>query len=593
MIGRRAFVGGGLGAALLSGPAVRAWAQSAPPTLVLHNARITTQAGRDGQAIALREGLIQAVGSNRQIRALAGTGTRMLDLRGARVIPGLNDSHLHLTRQARFHNLELRWESVTSLDEGLRMIAEQAKRTPAGQWVRVVGGWSRAQMRERRSPTPEELNAAAPNTPVMVLFLYSEAILNRAGVQALGITSETRPPPPGKGMRYDIQPSGGAILRAEPYPQLLYKAIADLPALSPADQANSAQHWYRELNRLGLTSAVDAGGGGHLWPDDYTATGTLAEAGALPIRIGSYLFPQKAGEELAAFKGWTANERLAVNRAAELLEGFTVEGAGENLVASAGDYENFLSPRPELGTTMERDLTQVVEVLARAQWPIRLHATYDQSITRMLDVFEPVFKATGYRARWAFDHAETISPRNIARVRALGGGVSVQDRLAYAGELFAERYGAATAGDAPPLRALLAAGIPLGAGTDGTRVSGYNPWVALRWMTTGQTAAGTVLRPPSARLSRAQALRAFTIGSAWFSGDETRKGRLAPGQFADLAVLSEDYFSVPGERIAQIQSVLTVTGGRIVSGAGEFATLAPPLPPVSPPWSPVAHFGAR
>jgi predicted amidohydrolase YtcJ len=216
-------------------------------------------------------------------------------------------------------------------------------------------------------------------------------------------------------MRYDVQPSGGVVLRAEPYPQLLYKAIADLPGLSAADQANSAQHWYRELNRLGLTSAVDAGGGGHTWPDDYVASHGLARAGDLPIRIGNYLFPQKAGQELAEFRGWTERERLAVNRASELLEGFTIEGAGENLLAAAGDYENFLAPRPELAPEMEAGLTEVVTVLARAQWPIRIHATYDQSITRFLAVFERVFQATGYRARWAFDHAEGSRPRTSPR----------------------------------------------------------------------------------------------------------------------------------------------------------------------------------
>ena len=593
MIGRRHVLAGGVAAGLASTVDVRAWAQANAPDLILHNARITTQAGRDVGAIAIRDGRVLATGTDRTILALAKGTTRVLDLKQARVIPGLNDSHLHLTRQARFHNLELRWEGVTSIAQGLRMIGEQARRTPPGQWVRVVGGWSRDQMAEKRGPTVAELDAAAPNTPVFVMYLYSEAMLNSAGARALGIDANTPLPAPGRGMRYDVQPSGGVVLRAEPYPQLLYKAIADLPGLSAADQANSAQHWYRELNRLGLTSAVDAGGGGHTWPDDYVASDGLARAGDLPIRIGNYLFPQKAGQELAEFRGWTERERLAVNRASELLEGFTIEGAGENLLAAAGDYENFLAPRPELAPEMEAGLTEVVTVLARAQWPIRIHATYDQSITRFLAVFERVFRATGYRARWAFDHAEGISPANIAKVKTMGGGISVQDRLAYAGEVYAERYGRAQASNAPPLRRILAAGIPMGAGTDGTRVSGYNPWVALRWMSAGLSAGGQVVRSPADRLSRAQSLHAFTIGSAWFSGDERVKGRLAPGQFADLAVLSDDYFAVPDRDIAAITSTLTVTGGRIVHGAGDHADLGPPLPPVSPSWSPVNIMGER
>jgi predicted amidohydrolase YtcJ len=164
-------------------------------------------------------------------------------------------------------------------------------------------------MAEKRGPTVAELDAAAPNTPVLVMYLYSEAVLNSAGAKAMGINASTSLPAPGKGMRYDVQPSGGVVLRAEPYPQLLYKAIADMPGLSAADQANSALHWYRELNGLGLTSAVDAGGGGHNWPGDYAASDALAKSGDLPIRIGNYLFPQKAG------RSWP-NSRLDRARAA-------------------------------------------------------------------------------------------------------------------------------------------------------------------------------------------------------------------------------------------------------------------------------------
>jgi predicted amidohydrolase YtcJ len=213
---------------------------------------------------------------------------------------------------------------------------------------------------------------------------------------------------------------------------------------------------------------------------------------------------------------------------------------------------------------------------------------YDQSITRFLNVFERVFKDTGYRARWAFDHAETISPANIARVRALGGGIAVQARLAYAGDVYGQRYGREAASLAPPLRQILSARIPMGGGSDGTRVAGYNPWVALRWMTAGLTVGGQTVRTPRERLTRAEALNAYTLGSAWFSGDERVKGRLAPGQYADLAVLSDDYFRVEDRAISTIVSTLTLTGGRIVHGAGDFAGLAPKLPAVSPSWSPVA-----
>lgn len=560
------------------------------PDIILTNARITTQdpARPEAEAIAIKDGVVTAVGTDTEVRASAGPGTRVIDAAGRRVIPGLNDSHLHATRGGKFYTLELRWDGVESLERGLEMIREQAARTPEGQWVRVVGGWSPHQFRERRTPTIAELNAAAPDTPTLVVYLYSMGFLNRAGAAALGITPETLAP---KGGRFEFV-DGGVILHASPNPMILYGTIARLPGLSPADQVNSTIHFYRELNRFGLTSAVDPGGGGHAYPADYTATTTLAsDTQGLTIRISNYLFAQKAGSEVADIRVWTDRERIGIDRAVGLLNGFVIRGAGENLVWSAGDFENFLADRPELAPEMEADLESAVRLLAEKQWPIRIHATYDESISRILDVFERVFAETGYTARWAIDHAETVSPANLARIRRLGGGIAVQNRMAFAGEAFVDRYGPEAASHAPPLRAMLDAGIPVGAGTDATRVSSYNPWLSIHWLVTGETVGGTALASPENRLTREEALSLFTVGSAWFSGEEAIKGRLAPGQLADLAVLSADYLTVPEDQIRQIESVLTIVGGRIVHASGDFGAHAPALPPVAPTWSPVATFG--
>jgi predicted amidohydrolase YtcJ len=520
---------------------------------------------------------------------LRGDRTRVIDAGGRRVIPGLNDSHIHAVRGGRFYNLELRWDGVELLERALQMIGEQAKRTPKGQWVRVIGGWSPYQFKERRMPTVTELNAAAPDTPVFILFLYSQGLMNKAGVEVLKLTPQSTPP---EGGRYEFVEGGGAILHAAPNPTILYTTIAKLPQLSAEDQINSTMHFYRELNRFGLTSAVDPGGGGHAYPTDYKASDVLARQPGFPLRISNYLFAQKAGTELQDYEKWTAGEKLNLNLAAARLNGYVLEGAGENLVLSASDFENFMAPRPELKEKMDKELAAVVRVLAKHQWPIRIHATYDQSIARMLDVFEPVFKETGYKARWAIDHAETISEKNLARIKSMGGGIAVQDRMAFAGEIFAERYGQVAATHAPPLRAMLRAGIPIGAGTDATRVSSHNPWLCLYWMVTGKTVGGRQLFSPENRLSREEALRLYTVGSAWFSGEQEIKGRIAPGQLADFAVLSSDYLTVPEEQIRTIESVLTVTGGDVV-----YATEAIPgvtataVPPVSPEWSPVAVFG--
>lgn len=567
----------------------------AAPELIIYNAKISTQNVNQpsAEALAVRDGLILKVGDNESIRALGGEETVALDAGQRRLIPGLNDSHTHVTRACRFYNLELRWEGVPSLKVGLEMIREQAKRTPKGQWIRVIGGWSPYQFTEKRFPTPAELSHAAPDTPVFVMYLYSRGFLNQAGINALGITATSKAP---KGSYYELgdngQPTG--VLVADPNPTLLYQTISLLPQLSKEEQLNSATHFYRELNRFGLTSVIDAGGGGHGFPRDYKASHTLAVKGSLPLRISYYLFPQDKGNEYDEFQHWTNIVSPNQNQHSRLLNGFEITGGGEYLVWEAGDFENFMSARPTLSAKMEPELEHTARLLVRNRWPFRIHATYDESITRILNVLEKINAEMPFDGlRWAIDHAETISPKNIARVKALGGGIAIQSRLAFAGEFFKDRYGDNKAANAPPLGELLRQEIPIGAGSDATRVSSYNPWTAMYWLVSGRSVGGTALLSPRNRLSREQALRIYTIGSAWFSGEERLKGRLAPGQFADFSLLDQDYFTIPSAQIPKIQSVLTVVGGQVVYGSGDFESLISPLPPAIPNWSPVNHYGGH
>jgi hypothetical protein len=262
------------------------------------------------------------------------------------------------------------------------------------------------------------------------------------------------------------------------------------------------------------------------------------------------------------------------------------------LTWAAADFENFLEPRPELGPGMEAELRPIVEVLVRNRWPFRIHATYGESIERFLNLFEAIDREIPFDGlRWTVDHAETVGEREMQRIRALGGGVAVQHRMAFQGEDFVARYGEEAAGSAPPVRRMIELGLPVGAGTDATRVATFNPWVALHWLVAGKTVGGTVIYPPEHRLDRAEALRLFTSGSAWFSNEEASKGTIEPGRLADFAVLSDDYFSVPEEHIARIESLLTVVGGKPVYGAGEYAVFAPWDLDVTPEWSPVATYG--
>lgn len=555
---------------------------------IITNARVTTldRANPEGQAVAVSDGLIQAVGARDEIMRLANRRTRVIDAGGRRVIPGLNDSHTHLIRGGLNYNMELRWEGVASLADALRMLRNQAERTPAPQWVRVVGGWSEFQFAERRMPTLDEINAAAPDTPVFILHLYARALLNRAALNALGITRDT-PNPPGGVIEKDARGNPTGMLIAKPSALILYSTLAQGPKLPLEDQINSTRHFTRELNRLGITSVIDAGGGGQNYPEDYQVIQRLHDADELTVRIAYNLFAQKAGEELSDYERWVEMTEPGAGSAF-----FRMNGAGENLTWSAADFENFLEPRPDLAPTMERDLEKIVELLATNEWPFRIHATYDESIDRFLTVFERVNQKQPFKTRFIIDHAETISERNIERVKALGGGIATQHRMAFQGENFVDRYGAEAARLTPPIAKMLEMDVPVGAGTDATRVASYDPWVSFYWLTTGKTLGGTPLYGEENVLDRETALRLWTQGSAWFSGEQDVKGTLAPGQYADLAILSADLMSVPPEEIRRINAVMTMVGGKVVYGEADFADLAPPLPLASPSWTPVGTFAS-
>ncbi|PEP22327.1 amidohydrolase [Bacillus wiedmannii] len=557
------------------------------PDMILYNGKIATldPSQPEVSAIAITDGLITAVGGD-EILHSATEKTKKIDLKRKRAIPGLNDSHIHVIRGGLHYNMELRWEGVPSLAIALEMLKEQARRTPAPQWVRVVGGWSEFQFKERRLPTLAEINAVSEDTPVFVLHLYDRALVNRAGLHALGYTKDT-PDPPGCLIERDKRGNPTGLLIANPNASILYSSLGKAPILNFDDQINSTRHFMRELNRLGITSAIDAGGGFQNYPDDYKVVEHLAEKEQLTLRIAYNLFTQNPNHEYEDFASWAK-----IVSPGQGTDKYKMNGAGEMLVFSAADFEKFQMPRPELATMMEADLKKVISLLVENRWPFRLHATYDESITRFLNVFEEVNKEIPFNGlRWWFDHAETISERSMERVKALNGGIAIQDRMAFQGEYFVDLYGKEAAKRTPPIYRMLDLGIPVGAGSDATRVSSYNPWVALYWMIAGKTIGGLSIYDEKNKLDRKVALELYSKGSAWFSGDEGKKGTLAVGQFADIAVLSADYFTVPEEEIKDLESLLTIMGGQVVYGNDEFKNLSPELPPASPDWSPTGVYG--
>src|SRR5256714_3963645 len=473
----------GLGALAAVGgiEANRAQGQSvtSAPDLILFNGKITTldRQNPEAEALAIRDGRFMQAGRAQDIMRFAGPSTQQIDLKGRRVIPGLIDSHMHIIRGGLNYNMELRWDGVRSLADAMRLLKEQVARTPPPQWVRVVGGFSEHQFAEKRLPTIDELNIAAPEMPVFLLHLYDRAILNAAALRAVGYTKDT-PNPPGGEIVHGSDGTPTGLLLAKPNAGILYATLARGPKLPFDYQLNSTRHFMRELNRLGVTGAIDAGGGFQNYPEDYAVVEKLAADGQLTVRLAYNLFTQKPKGEKDDFLRWAGSSKYQQGD-----DYFRHNGAGEMLVVSAADFEDFRERRPDMPPEMEPELEGVVRILVQNHWPWRLHATYDETISRALDVFERVNQDMPLDGlHWFFDHAETISEQSIDRIAALGGGIAVQHRMAYQGEYFVERYGPGAAEATPPFARMLRKGVKVAGGTDATRVASYNRWVSLAWL---------------------------------------------------------------------------------------------------------------
>jgi predicted amidohydrolase YtcJ len=574
-------------------------------SIIIFNAKVHTldENNTIQQAIAIADGVIIKSGTTAEILKLKSSKTKIINANGKTVIPGIFDSHIHVIRGGRFYNTELRWDGVKSLKIALQMLREQAERTPKGQWVRVVGGWNAYQFEEKRLPTLEEINQATGNMPTFVLHLYGHAYLNKAGIKELKFDENT-PTPPGGLIEKDVFGKPTGLLVAEPNAFLLYATLAKLPELSEEEKINSTKLYMSELNRFGITSVMDAGGGFQNFPDDYGITNKLCASNELTIRMPYYLFAQKGGKELEDYSNWIRSVEIGDGCGDETLHSkdtkqfgekkleYYVQGGGENVVATAADFENFDKPRPDLSPKMEEQLKAVVTLLVKNKWPFRIHATYNESITRFLNVLEEINKETPLNVlTWFFDHAETVSEENLVRIKNLGGGIAIQHRMAYQGESFIKRYGIKAAQQTPPVKKMLELGLKVGMGSDGTRVSSYNPWVGLYWLTTGKTIGGVKHQSDANIIDRNTALKLYTQGSAKLIGLEKDRGMLKEGYLADVTLLSDDYFGTTNEKILKIEAEITIVNGKVVYAKNEFSDLAPKVPSAIPTWSPINFYG--
>ena len=526
-----------------------AWSQTADTVLL--NGKILTVDSQFStrEAIAVRGGRILATGTNAEIRKLAGPGSRTIDLQGRTVIPGLIDSHMHAIRAALSFSTEVNWIGARSLPEALGRIRDAARTMKAGAWLIVAGGWNVDQFQERRRPTQAELVAAAPNNPVYVQLGYGWAILTPAGLRALNIRSESDLPSGGKlGPTGEITGGQNAII-----------ALFDrLPRPTFEQQVDGTRKFFTELNRLGLTGVVDPGGN-NLLPADYQAVFQVWRQGHMTVRVAYALCGNNTGDEFEEFKNLT--QLLPMGFGDDLLK---FNGLGERITAAMNNNN-----RPS--ATDKEKYSQIAKWAAERGMSLTMHWGGDASVGQLLDIFESVNKEVPIKdLRWSIAHLNDASVQSLRRMQALGIGWTVQDAMYFGGDQFRQTSGVEAAKRVPPVVTGAKLGVAIGAGTDAHRVASYNPFTALQWFLDGKTVTGVAIRGPEETPSRAEALRLYTLGSAWFSFDEKQRGSLEAGKLADLAVLSKDYMAAPVDQIGGIESLLTMVGGKIVYTAAPY-----------------------
>lgn len=544
--------------ALLAIPLFAVAASAQPADTLLVNGKILTvdRAFSTREALAIRDGRIVALGGNPEIRRLAGPLTRVIDLEGRTAIPGLIDSHLHAIRAALSFSTEVNWIGATTLTEAVARIHEAAQTKKPGSWLIVAGGWNVDQFRERRRPNQAELVAAAPGNPVYVQLGYGWAMLTPAAFQSLHITSDADLAAHGRLERDAAGKPTGAIIGGQ---DAIIALFDRLPKPTLAEQVEGTRKFFRELNRLALTGVVDPGGN-NLAPDDYQALFQVWRQAEMTVRVAYTLCGLTPGAELDDYKSWT--RLLPMGFGDDWLR---FNGVGERITAAMNNND-----RP---TETDREkYYQIAQWAADRGLSLTMHWPRDASVGQLLDIFERVDRNTPIAPlRWSIAHLNDASPRTLERMKALGVGWTVQDAMYFGGAQFVEQAGAQAARRVPPVNTAQRIGVVIGAGTDAHRVASYNPFTALQWFLDGKTVAGVGIRGPEETPTRAEALRFYTLGSAWFSHDDGRRGSLEAGKLADLAVLSKDYMTVPVDQIGGIESLLTLVGGKIVYASAPFA----------------------
>jgi predicted amidohydrolase YtcJ len=537
----------------------------APADTVLVNGKVITldAQSRVVQAIAIRDGRILAVGSDEEVRRSAGPNTRVVDAGGRTVIPGLMDSHIHAIRAGLTYSVEVSWIGVPTLAKALERIRDAARSSKPEVWIKVGGGWTDMQFAEKRGPTMDEIRAAAPNRKVYVQRLYNRAWVSPEGLAEMKITPETQIPT-GKAEKDSAGNLTGEFTGSNPAFNFL---VAKIPGPTFSDQVEGTKEYFRELNRLGMTAIQDVTGGG-LFPQHFRPVQKVWQDGELTLRVNWNFQPQIRGKEFEWIQQHTAMLPMGFGD-----DMYRFVGLGESITGAMFDGSTVgavFNPTAADLAEFEKILTWAAERGFKAH----VHASTNKAAAAIMTVYETINKKTPIaNLRWQITHIEDASEDTLKRMKALNVGWSVQDRLLYAGTNYQRLMGVEQTKRAPPIKTGLRLGVMVAAGTDSDQVAPYNPFVSIKWLLDGKGIDGTPLRGPEESPDREEALRMYTINSAWFTFDEKKRGNLEVGKYADLAVLSADYMTVPVEQVGDITSLLTLVGGKAVWADGPFKEL--------------------
>jgi predicted amidohydrolase YtcJ len=532
---------------LLAAPA---WSQSAD--IVLVNGKVVTLDDQfpTREALAIRDGRITALGTTAEIRKLAGTKSKVIDLKGHTVIPGLIDSHMHAIRAALSFSTEVNWIGASSLAEAVARIHEASQTMKPGAWLIVAGGWNVRQFKEKRRPTQAELLAVAPNNPVYVQLGYGWVMMTPAALQALKISTDADLPAGGNLDRDATGNMTGGITGGN---NAIIALFDKLPKPSFEEQVEGTRKFFRELNRLGITGVVDPGGN-NVSPEDYQAVFKVWREGRMTVRVAYSLCGPTPGAEFAELKDLT--QMLPMGFGDDMLR---FNGLGERITWAMNNNN-----KPS--DADKQKYYEIAKWAAERGMSITMHWTNEESVDQLLTIFERVNREVPITGlRWSIAHLNNASPESLRRMKALGMGWTVQDSLYFSGE----QQSTPALRREPPVMTAKEIGVPVGAGTDAHRVASYNPFTALEWFLDGKTVSGVALRGPEETPNRTDALRFYTLGSAWFSREENNRGSLAVGKLADLAVLTKDYMTVPVAQVSSIESLLTMVGGKVVYSSGD------------------------